>query len=49
VRNPEATVKRHLQLRGEPYRTDQVRQHHRDLAALGDVVGLRLRYGDGYR
>src|SRR5262249_54859797 len=34
---------------GKRRRTDQVREHHRDLAALGGVVGFRLRYGDGYR
>ena len=28
---------------GERRRTDQVREHHRDLAALGGVLGLRLR------
>src|SRR5262249_40649807 len=34
---------------GKRSRTDQVREHHRDLAALGGVVGFRPRYGDGYR
>src|SRR5262249_20086328 len=34
---------------GERRRTDQIREHHRDLAALGGVVGFRLRYGDGYQ
>ena len=34
---------------GECRRTDQVREHHRDLAALGGVLGLRLQRGDGCR
>ena len=34
---------------GERRRTDQVREHHRDLAAFGDVLGLRLRSGGGSR
>jgi len=34
---------------GECGRTNEVRKHHRDLAALGGVMGFRLRYGDGYR
>jgi len=32
---------------GERRRTDQVREHHRNLAALGGVLGLRLRRGHG--
>ena len=34
---------------GERRRADEVREHHRDLAALGGVLGLRLHCGDGYR
>jgi hypothetical protein len=33
----------------ERRRPDEVREHYRDLAALGGVMGLQLRCGDGYR
>src|SRR5262249_35592171 len=34
---------------GECRRTDQVRKHHRDLATLGSVLGLRLGQGRLWR
>ena len=45
-RNDLAQVLR-VHARGECRRTDEVREHHRDLAALGGVLGLRLSPGGG--
>ena len=35
--------------RRECCRTDEVREHDRDLTTLGSVLGLRLNYGDRLR